>query len=200
MSEQKRYRAIVADPPWEQPGGPGFDGRGHASRVKRNATRPLPYPTMSLAEIAALPIGDLAEADAHLYLWVTNRYVRHSYALVEGWGFSPSTLLTWAKAPMGLGLGGAYVQTTEHILFARRGSLSPLRRTDRTCWQWRRPYNEAGKPAHSRKPDGFLDVVEQVSPGPYVELFSRRARLGWDTWGDQSLGTAEMPETTRESA
>jgi N6-adenosine-specific RNA methylase IME4 len=46
---------------------------------------------------------------------------------------------------------------------------------------------------HSRKPEGFLDRIEQVSPGPYVELFARRSRFGWDTWGDESLQTAEMP-------
>jgi hypothetical protein len=77
------------------------------------------------------------------------------------------------------------------VLFARRGTLAPLQRMDSTWWSWKRPY-EGGYPVHSKKPDGFLDMVEQVSPGPYVELFARRARFGWDYWGDESLGTAEM--------
>ena len=89
---------------------------------------------------------------------------------------------------MGLGYGGAYALTSEFVLFCRRGSLAPLRRWDSTWLSASRPY-ENGHIAHSAKPDAFLDVVEQVSPGPYAELFARRARLGWDyPIGDQALG------------
>jgi N6-adenosine-specific RNA methylase IME4 len=146
---------------------------------------------MSVAAIAALPVGDMAEDDAHLYLWTTNAYLEAAYGVARAWGFKPSQMLVWAKAPRGLGLGGAFTSTTEFILFARRGSLRPLTRTDTSWWGWKRP--EAAK-VHSAKPDGALDIIEQVSPGPYLELFARRARFGWDYWGDQSLGTAEMPE------
>ena len=93
---------------------------------------------------------------------------------------------------MGIGLGGAYTITTEHVLFARRGSLAPLRRYDSTWFALKRPYNANGGPMHSAKPDGFLDVVERVSPGPYLELFARRARFGWDYAGNGSLGTVEL--------
>jgi len=130
----------------------------------------------------------------YLYLWTTNGFLRDAFTVVDAWGFKFSTLLTWCKAPMGIGLGGAYTITTEFVLYARRGSLKPLQRWDSTWFPLKRPYNENGAPAHSRKPDGFLDVVEQVSPGPYLEMFARRARLGWDYYGDESLGTAELPE------
>jgi N6-adenosine-specific RNA methylase IME4 len=137
---------------------------------------------MSLDEIAALPVGDIAKRDAHLYVWTINAYVEQTYELARGWGFAPRTLLTWTKAPMGIGPGGAFSQTTEHILFCRRGQLPAKRRLDSTWWQWPRG-------SHSRKPDAFLDLVEQVSPGPYAELFARRARFGWDyPIGDQALG------------
>jgi N6-adenosine-specific RNA methylase IME4 len=193
------YRTIVADPPWEQKGGSGFEGRSWDREQKKLVTastavesKDLAYPTMDLAAIAALPVADLAESDAHLYIWVTNRYVRDVYGIAEAWGFRPSALLTWAKAPMGLGLGGAFSQSTEHVLFCRRGKDIAQRRMDRTCWSWKRPYGPGGGPMHSAKPEGFLDIVEQVSPGPYLEMFSRRARFGWDTWGNQALGGTDL--------
>jgi len=190
----KRYRTLVVDPPWMQAGGPGFDGRAHDTRVKRNVgtrtnspTRPLPYPTMTVEEIAALPVADLAADDAHLYLWLTNRYVAAGYDIVRAWDFRPVSLLTWCKPPMGMGLGGAFVQTTEFVLFARRGADVRLSRCDTTWWRWSRGYDSRGKPLHSAKPEAFLDMVEQISPEPRVELFARRQRLGWDTWGDEAL-------------
>jgi N6-adenosine-specific RNA methylase IME4 len=97
----------------------------------------------------------------------------------------------WAKKPRGLGPGGAFATTTEFVIVARRGSLPWKQRLDSTWFGWKRHY-EGGYPVHSAKPDGFLDMVEAMSPGPYLELFARRARFGWDYWGDESLGTAEM--------
>lgn len=177
------YRTIVADPPWEMPSGGPYKGTARYTAPPSA----LPYATMGLNAIAALPVAALADRDAHLYLWVPNVHLEASYGVAKAWGFKPSQVLVWAKTPRGLGLGGAYTNTTEFVLFCRRGSLAPLARQDSTWWQFKRPHN-----AHSAKPDGFLDVVEQVSPGPYVELFARRARFGWDYWGDQSHGTAEM--------
>jgi N6-adenosine-specific RNA methylase IME4 len=71
------------------------------------------------------------------------------------------------------------------VLFARRGSLLSSTHIDRNWWQWSRS-------AHSQKPEAFIDLVEQVSPGPYVELFARRHRLGWDVWGNESANTATL--------
>jgi N6-adenosine-specific RNA methylase IME4 len=192
-----RYRTIVADPPWDHSDGTGFNygARAHGGKhtpVEPHATYP-PYAHMSLAEIAVLPIPDLAEADAHLYLWTTQRYLRPSFDLVEGWGFRVSATLTWCKAPMGF-MGGAFRSSTEFCHFARRGSLPHKQQAPQRWFTWPRVGWTQSDPAakHSHKPDAFLDLVEQTSPGPYVELFARRARFGWDYWGDQSLGTAEM--------
>lgn len=189
------YATIVADPPWAQMGGSPFDGRGYDTRVRRNVgartnspSRPLPYPTMTLAEIAALPVGDLAAEDAHLYLWATNRYLEQAYDVARGWGFRPVSTLVWCKPPMGEGLGGAYVQTNEFVIFARRGRDVRQRRCDRSWWIWSRPYDARGKPLHSAKPEAFQDQVEQMSPGPYLELFARRQRLGWDAIGNEIDG------------
>lgn len=188
-----RYSTIVADPPWPHPdtGGRTQSTAGNWRGKWRGYESKLPYDRMSVEDIASLPIADVVGENAHLYLWTTNGFLRDAYTVVEAWGFKPSTLLTWCKAPMGIGLGGAYTITTEFVLYARRGSLKPTRRWDSTWFQFKRPYN--GAPAHSAKPEGFLDVVEQVSPGPYLEIFARRARFGWDYAGDGSLGTVTIP-------
>lgn len=165
-----KYRTIVADPPWDVKAGPGWNSNGRS--------RDLVYPTMTVDEIAALKVP--AADDAHLYLWTINAYVVQAYMIARAWGFKPSTLLTWCKQPNGLGLGGAFSLTTEHVLFCRRGKLAAVNRYDSSWFQWPRG-------VHSAKPEAFLDLVEIVSPGPYLELFARRQRLGWDTWGNESL-------------
>ena len=179
----KAFRCIVADPPWkvnrlESPGSKGF---GTQENILRSI--PLSYPTMTVEDIKAMQIP--ADNDAHLYLWTINAYIEAAYEIARAWGFQPSTLLTWAKAPMGLGMGGTFCNTTEHCLFARRGHLKAKQRIDSTWWNWKRGQ-------HSAKPEAFLDMVESVSPGPYLELFARRNRLGWATWGNEALCHVEL--------
>ncbi len=167
------YSTIVADPPWHyDEGWPKYHDRAGVAH-ERTA---LPYSAMSVSEVAAMPVAAMVGRNAHLYLWTTNRYLRAAFDIIEAWGFRYSQLLVWCKPPMGIGPGGAFSNTTEYVLFARRGSLKALSRVDRTWWEWKRG-------AHSAKPSAFLDLVEQVSPGPYVELFARAPRLGWDHWG-----------------
>lgn len=193
-----KYRTIVADPPWPLP---KMGPRTHSDRGSWNRgagtvglRSEKPYAGMSISAIEALPVASLAEDDAHLYLWVINRHLEQAWTIARAWGFEPSTLLTWCKAPMGVGFGGTFTITTEHVLFCRRGSLKSLRRLDTTWWNWTRPFKPTGGPSHSQKPEHFLDLVEQVSPGPYVELFARRHRLGWDVHGFESANTVQWPE------
>jgi N6-adenosine-specific RNA methylase IME4 len=148
----------------------------------------LPYSTMTIAQICALAVQEKAEVDAHLYLWFPNAHGESVYGVVRAWGFRPSQILVWCKNPRGLGLGGAFTNTSEYVLFSRRGSLATRCRMDTTWFNWTRPHN-----SHSAKPEAFLDLVEQISPGPYLELFARRNRLGWDTWGNEALEMVEMP-------
>jgi len=166
------YRTIVADPPWEVMGGPPWGG---------GTSKPLPYPTMSLDAIAALPVRDMAAKQAHLYLWTINAYLEDTYEIARLWGFRPSTLLTWTKPITGGGLGGCYRLSTEWCLFARRGILTATAQIGQSHFDWPRQQR------HSQKPEAFLDMVESVSPGPYLEMFSRRSRLGWDTSGNEAL-------------
>lgn len=174
-----RYRTIVADPPWHVKAGP------RSLHDPRERSRDLVYPTMTVEQISAIPVSEMANDDAHLYLWTINAYVEAAYSIARAWGFTPSTLLVWAKAPKGRGLGGTFATATEYVLFARRGSLAAKTRIDRNWWQWHRGL-------HSAKPEHFIDMVETVSPPPYVELFARRHRLGWDVWGNESANTATL--------
>ena len=156
----------------------------------RARTAEAHYPTMEVSAIAALPVGDLAADNAHLYMWVTNPILTEQrtdaspISVVRAWGFEPKTILTWVKPKWGMGF--FYRGRTEHVIFAVRGTcpIAPEARLPNLI--------EGPCGAHSQKPDSFLDMVEQVSPGPYLELFARRARFGWDYWGNESLGTTEV--------
>lgn len=191
-----RYRTIVADPPWDHSDGTGFSFGAASTQRSRNgeprSTRP-PYAHMTLDEILGLPVSALAEQDAHLYLWTTQRYLHESFHIAERWGFSVRATLVWCKAPQGF-MGGAFRSSTEFCHFARRGKLAHKVQHPTQWFTWPRvgwtQTNAAAK--HSRKPDAFLDVVESVSPGPYLEMFARRQRLGWDTWGDEALQHVEL--------
>jgi N6-adenosine-specific RNA methylase IME4 len=139
---------------------------------------------LSLDDLYALPVRDLAARNAHLYLWTTNAFIVEAHTLARAWGFKPKTILTWVKvhqddrARVSVGTGYYYRGATEHIVFAVRGSL-PLQTKEAlpTAYLWPR----IGQ--HSAKPPAFGDLVEKASPGPYLELFCRQPRIGWDSWG-----------------
>lgn len=145
---------------------------------------------MSIADLSDLPVASLAEDGAHLYLWTTNAFMVEAHEVARAWGFEPKTIVTWVKVHQddhmrpSMKVGYYFRGATEHCIFAVRGSLR-LTGTWPTAFLWPRP---AG--GHSAKPEAFLDMVEQASPGPRVELFSRRHRMGWDTWGLEAANTA----------
>jgi N6-adenosine-specific RNA methylase IME4 len=138
-----------------------------------------------------MPVASLAAHDAALFLWVPARLNREGVgvAVARAWDFEPTSEFVWSK---GLRLGGGFPRIChEVILVCKRGEHA----FKRSPWvnsvqAWRRIEQDAHR--HSTKPDGFLDLVEQYSEGPYLELFARRHRLGWDVWGDQSANTAQI--------
>lgn len=167
------YGTIVADPPWAYPGNALSGKRRHDANANGQ------YRTMWPHEVADLPVKMLAATDAHAYLWctATRLFAQPTPAdILESWGFRFITLLTWVKSGP-LGLGQYFRIDTEHVAFGVRGS-TPIDTHRRLRNTW-----EAAKGGHSVKPAVFGDRVEQVSPGPYVELFARAPRLGWDHWG-----------------
>lgn len=169
------FKTIVADPPWDMKRSFGGANWRKGERVRPN----LPYPTMNLEEIRRLPVSAMAAQNAHLYLWTTQGFLRHAFGVAEAWGFVPRCVLAWCK-PNGGFVGGTFYSNVEFALFCRRGSLAAKRRVNSQWFAW--PRGE-----HSAKPEAFIDMVESVSPGPYLEMFARRNRLGWSTWGNECL-------------
>ncbi len=162
------YATIVADPPW-----PSMHQRStyHRGKPERH------YKTMTVEDIAALQVSDLAAPSAHLWIWGVNRTLGATYEVAEAWGFTPMSLLTWCKP--GPGMGYYLRNNTEHAVFATRGKpMVPDEALISSWYRWPRR-------RHSEKPDEFFGLVEQISPGPYLELFARRRRPGWDVWGNE---------------
>lgn len=192
----RRFAMLLADPPWKTKSGRMTGKCGFADSYK-GKNRKLPYPTMSFKEICALgsKVDALAEPDAHLYVWFINKYVHRVRELLRAWKFDYSTMLVWTKAPMGAGLGEPFGITTEFLVHAKRGTCKARNRVVGTHFNWKRPYRN-GAPYHSGKPEESYGLIEHVSHGPFLEMFSRadQPRLGWSYWGNESLGTIELPE------
>lgn len=168
---KKKYSIIYADPPWEVKAGPVWGSSGKSLD--------LSYPTMTLDQIKSLPVKSLADKNSHLYLWTINKYVEQTYSVARAWGFKPICLMTWCKPRHGIGLGGTFIQTTEHLLFCRRGTLKALKRVDTTWFSLPR-----GK--HSVKPHEFRQMITDVSGDlPRLEMFAREKHDGWEVWGNE---------------
>lgn len=176
------FKTIMADPPWR------FQNRtGKVAPEHRRLDR---YSTMSLDDIKSLPVQDVAADNAHLYLWVPNALLPDGLAVMEAWGFRYVSNIVWAKrrkdgGPDGRGVGFYFRNVTELILFGVRGSM-------RTLSPARSQVNmlETRKREHSRKPDEQYELIEQCSPGPFLEMFARSRREGWKVWGDESSADA----------
>lgn len=169
---ERRYKTIYIDPPWKEHGG---------GKIKRGADRH--YPLMSLDEIAALPIKNIADPNgAHLYLWTTNNFLPDAIFLVEKWGFDYVTTITWNKDR--IGLGQYYRGLTEHCIFAATKNRLPYKTENGRRMQGVTGFYEA-KTIHSRKPRKMRQMIELVSYAPRIELFARQEFNGWDCWGNE---------------
>jgi N6-adenosine-specific RNA methylase IME4 len=160
------FRVIVADPPWH-----------FVKRAKDPSQRgQVPYPTMTLEEIKAIRVTDIAYDDTILWLWTTNAHLPDAFGVIESWGFTSKTCLTWVKDRMGTGdwLRGQ----TEHCLLAVRGNPAVMLTNQTTVL-----YASVGE--HSEKPDEFYQLVERMCPGAKVDLFARKMRVGWAAFGDE---------------
>jgi N6-adenosine-specific RNA methylase IME4 len=166
-----RYPVLYAEPPWRYENAPiGASGRAIENH----------YPTMTLEEICALEVGEIAADDAVLYLWATAPMVMQAGAVIEAWGFAYRTNFVWIKDKIGMG----YHARNQHeiLLIAKRGSIPPPAPEDRVS-----SVVHADRGEHSEKPEIFYELIERFYPSlPKIELFSRAPRPGWDAWGNQS--------------
>jgi N6-adenosine-specific RNA methylase IME4 len=171
LSTAERYPIIYADPPWRYENPP----IGATSRAIENH-----YPTMTLEEICALPVSELATPDAMLYMWATAPKLEECFAVIKAWGFSYRTNMVWDKEIIGMG----YHVRNQHeiLLFARRGDIPPPAAGTQPSSVYRERRGE-----HSAKPDYFRDMIHGWYPElPKIELFSRTPQPGWAVWGNQS--------------
>jgi len=175
----RTFRTILADPPWR------FQNRtGKMAPEHRRLSR---YGTLSEDEIAALPVNRLATSTSHLYLWVPNALLPQGLKAMAAWGFQYKTNIIWHKVRKdggsdGRGVGFYFRNVTELLLFGTKGKQA------RTLAPGRRQVNliATRKREHSRKPDEQYAVIEACSPGPFLELFSRGTRSGWECWGHEA--------------
>jgi N6-adenosine-specific RNA methylase IME4 len=145
------------------------------------------YGTMTVSEIAALPVDQIIRPTAHLYLWVPNALLPEGIKVLTAWGFEYKSNIIWHKLRKdggsdGRGVGFYFRNVTEMLLFGVRGKNA------RTLAPGRTQVNYIGtrKREHSRKPDEQYDLIESCSPGPYIELFARGSRPKWIGWGKQA--------------
>ena len=184
FADGRTFRTIYADPPWQ------FQNRtGKVAPEHRRLTR---YPTMTISDIKALPVYELASICSHLYLWVPNALLPDGLEVMRSWGFEYKTNIIWEKVrhdgqPDGRGVGFYFRNVTEILLFGIRGT------GNRTLAPARSQVNliRTVKREHSRKPDEMIPIIEACSPGPYLELFARGDREGWAMWGNQAAADYE---------
>lgn len=179
-----RYQTIVADPPWH------YEQFAPSQWKDREWRLPKPYASMPAEDIAGLPIRSLADVDCRLFLWATNRYLPTAITVLGRWGFQYRQLIVWKKTgnPLPL-LAHIAPSHAEYLLVGTFGSPKRLGGFPSNVIE---APKGASAGSHSRKPDVFIDLIEQVSPGPYLELFARRQRLGWDTWGNEALEHVDL--------
>ena len=164
-----KYRVLYADPPWS------YHDKADAGAVQAGGAE-RHYPSMSLAELCALPIPALCEPDAVLFLWVTSPMLCESFAVIKAWGFSYRASFIWDKVRHNMG----HYNSVRHefLLICVRGSCQPdvVKLFDSVVSEERT--------THSKKPDTFRAIINWLYPrGKRLELFARGAVQGWDTYG-----------------
>lgn len=169
------YRVVLADPPWS------FRTFGEHDHLK-SADRY--YATMTIEEIKRVPVQPVVAKDAWLLMWTTWPFLPQALEVIEAWGFGYKSGGAWAKQTRTgqawqFGTGYLFRSASEPLLLAARGKPKWHSKSERNLWV--APIRE-----HSRKPDAVYEMIERASPGPYLEIFARQHRNGWDAWGDET--------------
>lgn len=169
-TNSKKFKTILADPPWSINQGGGYGAIKH-------------YGLMPLNQIKAMPVADLCEENAHLYLWIPNGLLQEGLDVIKAWGFTFRSPIYWIKPRLGL---GNYIRNaSETLLFATRGK-APVKFHAQPNWLF------APQQEHSHKPEEQFAIIERLSDGPYLELFARRRQPGWNAWGNEVPGGSDI--------
>jgi N6-adenosine-specific RNA methylase IME4 len=174
-----KFSTVLADPPWQ------FENRtGKMAPEHKRLSR---YSTMALKEIIEIPVKEVLDDTAHLYLWVPNALLPDGLEVLKQWGFTYKTNIIWYKiridgGPDGRGVGFYFRNVTEVLLFGVKGKNARTLNPGRTQTN----IISSRKREHSRKPDEQYPIIESCSKGPYLELFARGNRKNWTCWGNQA--------------
>lgn len=187
--DSNQFKTIVADPPWPYNDSCPGEGRGAEEH----------YDTLTVPQIKSLGqiANKIAAGHSHLYLWCTNKFLASGVAgeVVESWGFQPKTIITWLKVneepdnlpyqrenPVEIreriGMGHYVRNCTEHIVLGTKGNKRTLENDSPN-------YFLATRSDHSKKPEKSYDLIEYLSEGPYLNMFARDGREGWEAWGKE---------------
>lgn len=164
IEQGKKYSTIYADPPWP-----------YQNQATRSATSNH-YSVSSIKDICALPVPELTTERAHLHLWTTNAFLFEAKKVMDTWGFEYKSAFVWVKPQMGI--GNYWRLAHEFLLLGVKGNLVFK---DHAQISWL----EIKRGKHSTKPEKLRYIIEKVSPGPYLELFARKASKGWTAWGNE---------------
>ena len=175
MLSNKKYSVIYADPPWYFK---NYSSKGEGRNPKQH------YECMSIDDICNLDIDEITERDCVLLMWVVDPLLQEAFRVIEAWGFTYKTVgFTWSKTNQkslgfSTGLGYWTRSNPEMCLLATKGKPKRLSKSVKQLVI--SPRRE-----HSRKPDEMYTYIEQLLDGPYIELFARNTREGWDSWGNE---------------
>lgn len=168
INEEKVFGTIYADPPWP-----------YQNQATRSSTSGVYKPgewQLSLEDLCNLPIPQLTTEKAHLHLWTTNAFLFDAKTVLEAWGFEYKSVFVWVKPQ--LGIGNYWRLSHEFLLLGVKGGQR-FRDMSQRSWQ------ELPRGKHSQKPEEIAEIICKVSPGPFLELFARRGRIGWVVWGNE---------------
>lgn len=166
-----KYNVIYADPPWQ------YDNMGFDQSAQSH------YTTMSVEEICNLSIPDLIDKKAVLFLWVTNAFVKEGLQVIDKWGFEYKTNMVWIKNK-GMGIGW-FMQGRHELLFIATKGEGMHPKYKPISWF------ESEVTKHSKKPEQVYELIEKMYDKPYIELFGRNNRKGWDVWGKEAPDTGK---------
>ncbi len=190
----RKYGAIYADPPWN------FETRNAKAAGRSPSAH---YDCMTFADIAKLPVADIAAKDCALFLWAMDPMLDKALEVIQAWGFTYKTVgFYWVKTNKNngdyfTGMGHWTRSNPEQCLLATRGRPKRIEKSVRKLIVDKRR-------EHSRKPDEVRNRIERLVGGPYIELFARAAAPGWDAWGNQASlfdnGSVETRRVTSSGA
>ncbi len=166
IAEGKQFGTIYADPPWQ-----------YDNRATRAAAEGEYANTLTLDEICSEPVPELAADDAHLHLWTTNGFLFEAKRVIDAWGFTYKSCFVWVKPQMGI--GNYWRVSHEFLLLGVKGKATSFQVHGFKSW------GEFDRTEHSRKPRHVREMIQEASPGPYLELYGRQQIPDWTVYGNQ---------------